>query len=137
MLDQIQNVPRSATEILGDLTSLAGQLGGTDGLGSLSIASVAGRARVDSLPALERFLAEYTSTILFPCELPAVFQAAGYAARGEMRELIALDQQLRPVMARHGFADASSLVGRTQLRAGCARFGPSGSFNDTRQQYRR
>jgi urease accessory protein UreF len=117
MLDQEYIVPRDASELLGDLTALAEQLGGPDGLGQLTVtAGLLGWARVDSVAALEQFLGAYTSGVLIPHELPAVVQAYAHADRGQVRELIALDQQLSQIPALRGLANASCHVGRTQLR---------------------
>ena len=117
MLDQTPTVPESASEILGDLTALAEQLGGTEGLGPLSRAAAGGTAaRVDSVPALAQFLEEYRTVVLFPHELPAILKAYEYASRGHVRELVALDRELHAIYTQHGFAKASSHVGRTQLR---------------------
>lgn len=116
MLDQTYQLPQSVNEILGDLTGLAGELGGTDGLSELSVANSLSAARVNSVATLESFLQEYTQVVLVPHELPAVYHAYHYAVRGESRELVALDQQLSSIPALQGFARASSHVGRTQLR---------------------
>jgi urease accessory protein UreF len=117
MLDQIQNLPRSATEILGDLTALAEQIGGPEGLGQLAVTAVSlGSARVDTVLTLERFLNSYASTVLIPHELPTVAQAYACGGPGHVRELIALDQQLRRVPELQALAEASRQVGRMQLR---------------------
>lgn len=116
MLDQTNHLPESAGEILGDLTSLAAQLGGTEGLSRLPTATAFRATRVDSVPALESFLGAYTVNVLLPHELPAVRQAYRFAELGQARELIALDQHLQKVPALQPFARASSNVGRTQLR---------------------
>src|ERR1041384_6818618 len=105
MLDQTNNVPRQASEILGDLTGLANQLGSADGLSQLSLAtSSLSSSRVENVAGLENFLDCYRSRILGPHGLPAVAQAFGYATRGEVRELIILDNQLAQVSLLQGFA---------------------------------
>ena len=117
MLDQEYTVPRNASEMLGDLTALAEQLGGPDGLGQLTVTAASlGSARVDTVAALERFLGAYSSGVLIPFELPVVAQAYAHADRGQVRELIALDQQLSQIPALHGLANASGHMGRMQLR---------------------
>jgi urease accessory protein UreF len=117
MLDQEYIVPRDASELLGDLTALAEQLGGPDGLGHLTVTAASlGPARVDTVAALERFLGAYASGVLIPYELPAVAQAYAHADRGQVRELIALDQQLSQIPALQGLANVSGHMGRMQLR---------------------
>ena len=96
---------------------MASQLGGTESLEALSLASTsAGSARITSLPELERFLADYTTQSLIPHELPAVARAYFHTARGQARELIALDQEMGRVPMLQAFSQASAWVGRTQLR---------------------
>jgi urease accessory protein UreF len=73
-------------------------------------------SRVEDVPSLEKFLECYRSRILGPHDLPAIAQAFGHATRGEVRELIILDNQLAQVSSLNQFATASSYVGRTQLR---------------------
>ena len=117
MLDQTYNLPQSASQILGDLTALAEQLGGPDGLCQLPVSAASlDSAKVDSVPALRQFLADYTSRILIPHELPAIARAYGHVARYEVRELIALDRELGQDEALHGFAKASRSVGCAQLQ---------------------
>jgi urease accessory protein UreF len=117
MLDRTEHAPEAATEILGDLTALASQLGGTDGLEDLSLAAASvGSPPIRSLAELEQFLGDYASRTLIARELPAVARAYLHASRGEARELIALDQEVGRVPAAESFSRASSWVGRTQLR---------------------
>lgn len=104
-------------EWLGDAHPLVEQLGSADGLTSLSALADSLRARpVTSLPALCEFLRRYHERILLPHELPAIQTAFARARRNELRELIALDQELgrEPVLA--DFADASRRVGQAQLQ---------------------
>ena len=49
---------------------------------------------VNDLPELRVFLKTYHAKILQPLELPAIQRAFAHAGRNELRELIALDQQL-------------------------------------------
>jgi urease accessory protein UreF len=117
MLDQVNNVPQSATEVLGDLAALAEQLGGTDGLQQLSLTTASlGAARVQSAADLARFLDQYSTAVLLPRQLPAVAQAYEFCVRGQLRELVALDQEIARLSAAQPFAKASAAVGRTQLR---------------------
>lgn len=117
MLDQIYIVPQNASEVLGDLAAFAEEVGCTDPLGRLTLATASLESmRVDSLPALQQFLDDYAANVLIRYELAAVMQAYQYAVRSQVRELIALDQQLSHVRALQGFARASGNVGKTQLR---------------------
>jgi urease accessory protein UreF len=117
MLDRKKDLPQSPSELLGDLSALAEQLGGPDGLGQLTTTRASlGAAGVDSVAALERFLGSYASGVLIPHELPAVGRAYAHAQRGEVRELIALDQQLSRIPSLQVLAEASRNVGRMQLR---------------------
>ena len=104
-------------EWLGDAHPLVEQLGSADGLASLHALAEALRARpVASLPALRKFLGAYYERILLPHELPAIQNAFTHAGRNEVRELIALDQQLarEPMLA--DLAAASRRVGQAQLQ---------------------
>ncbi len=117
MLDHTYQLPQGASEILGDLTTLAEELGGTEGLGHLNVARAAfDAASVNSVSALRKFLDDYCSTVLFPCELPFVAKAYRYAARSQARELIALDRQFSQFKRPESFVRASARVGQLQLR---------------------
>jgi urease accessory protein UreF len=71
--------------------------------------------RVSDLPSLRQFLNTYRETILVPVELPAIVAAYQHAARGELKELIALDERLAAERASREFAVASCRVGQRQL----------------------
>lgn len=117
MLDQTYNLPQKATEVLGDLTALAEQLGRTDGICQLPLSAVASAsARIESPASLDKFLDEYVSEILIPHELPVIAQAYGYATRYEVRELIAFDRELESSPGLKVFGNASRMVGRAQLQ---------------------
>lgn len=117
MLDQNFQLPQGASEILGDLTALADELGVANGLEHLNVAGAAfDGAGVNSVPSLRRFLDDYCSTVLFACELPAVAQAYQYAVRSQVRELIALDRQFGQIKRPDGFVRASARVGQIQLK---------------------
>jgi len=104
-------------EWLGDAHPLVEQLGSADGLASLHALADSLAARpVASLPALREFLRVYHERILLPQELPAIRTAFDHASRGELRELIAFDQQLAGEPALRDFADASRRVGQAQLQ---------------------
>ena len=117
MLDQSYSLPESASEILGDLTAFAEQLGAAGDLGHLAVAAASlGATPVNNAQALESFLHCYASSVLVNHEAPAVIRAREYAARGQVRELIALDQQLSSIPVLESFARASCSVGQAQLR---------------------
>ena len=117
MVKSTQLALNDAAEWLGDWHPLAEQLGSVDGL--LTLASVSSELElppVHDAASLERALREYQQHILLPIELPAIQAAHGHASRNELRELVALDQQLQqqPVLQR--FASASRRVGHGQLQ---------------------
>jgi urease accessory protein UreF len=104
-------------EWLGDAHPLVEQLGSADGLASLHALAESLRARpVTSLSALRDFLRRYHEGILLPHELPAIQTAFSHASRHEVRELVALDQQLSREPALMDFADASHRIGQVQLQ---------------------
>jgi len=106
-----------AAEWLGDWHPLAEQLGSADGL--LSLASVSAELRLPPVhdhASLERALRQYQAQILLPLELPAIRAAHGHVSRNELRELIALDQQMQTEPMLQNFATASGRVGRGQLQ---------------------
>ena len=53
--------------------------------------------------------------MLLPLELPAIVEACGHAARGELRELISQDQRLAAALRQTPFARPSQQVGRLHL----------------------
>ncbi len=117
MLDLTTKLPQNAREILGDLTALASELGGTDSLGQLPFASADLRSvHLQTPQDLQRFMDEYRKEILIAHELPAVYQAFYHTVHGRARELTALDQRLCRVPILRNFASASFQVGQTQLR---------------------
>lgn len=104
-------------EWLGDAHPLVEQLGSADGLASLHALADSFRTRpVSSLPALREFLHCYHERVLLPHELPAIQTAFTHASRHEIRELVALDQQLSREPALRDLADASHRVGQAQLQ---------------------
>ncbi len=117
MVTQTQLALNDAAEWLGDWHPLAEQLGSTDGLVTLgSVSATLRRAPVHSLASLGQFLRDYQTRILLPFELPAIQRAYGHASRHEVRELIALDQDLAAQPLLQAFAAASRRVGQSQLR---------------------
>src|SRR5215831_14962053 len=117
MVKQTQLALNDAAEWLGDWHPLAEQLGSTDGL--LTLGSVSSQLRlppVHNAASLERALRQYQLQILLPLELPAIQAAHGHAGHNELRELIALDQELAAQPILQSFAPASRRVGQAQLQ---------------------
>jgi urease accessory protein UreF len=116
MLDQSYSLAPSTSEILGDLSGLAEQLGATEGLCRLPLAGGGWESgAITSVAALRKFLEEYAGRILAVHELPAIARAYGHVAKSEARELIAFDQALTAEPALKEFARASRSVGQIQL----------------------
>ena len=108
---------REAAEWLGDWHPLADQLGSSDGLATLgSVSALLQLPPVTSLISLERFLNEYHQRVLLPCELPAIQSAHEHALRNELRELVALDQQMAGEPVLQSISEASRRVGFAQLQ---------------------
>jgi urease accessory protein UreF len=106
-----------AAEWLGNWHPLAEQLGSADGLvGITALAARLDLPPVRDLASLRAFLKEYHERILLPHELPAIESAHGHAIRTEVRELIALDQQLIAQPALGNFSAASRRVGQAQIQ---------------------
>lgn len=104
-------------EWLGDWHPLAEQLGSTDGLVTLgSVSALLRLGPVRDLRSLRSFLRGYVEGILLPLELPAIQSAYGHAARHEVRELVALDQQLAATPLLKEFSGPSRRVGQSQLQ---------------------
>ncbi|SRR6266404_8183247 len=117
MVLQNQLALSDAAEWLGDWHPLAEQLGSTNGLVSLCSASALLCLKpVQDLPSLRKFLCHYQTQILLPFELPAIQCAHAHAARHEVRELVALDQQLAGETVLRHFASASRRVGQWHVR---------------------
>jgi urease accessory protein UreF len=117
MVEQTQLALSDAAEWLGDWHPLADQLGSADGLASLgSVSSFLCLTPVHNVPSLRRFLEHYQAQVLLPFELPAIQRAHGLAACQQVRELVALDQQLATQPTLQTFAAASQRVGRSQLQ---------------------
>ncbi|HZR17316.1 MAG TPA: urease accessory UreF family protein [Verrucomicrobiae bacterium] len=117
MVKQTQLALNDAAEWLGDWHPLAEQLGSADGL--LTLGSVSSELRlppVHDVASLERALREYQAQIVLPLELPAIQAAHGHASRNELRELVALDQELCTERRLQRFATASRRVGQAQLQ---------------------
>jgi urease accessory protein UreF len=104
-----------AENLLGDFTALLRQIGAVEiSLAPESIAVPVG-GRITTLAGLRRFLESYSSDLLLPLELPAIAEACGRVRRGELRELIALDQRIAAQPRLAAFASASRAIGKLQL----------------------
>src|SRR5882724_7645828 len=117
MAKKTQLALSDAAEWLGDWHPLAEQLGSADGLVTLGSVSALLRLRpVQDLCSLRNLVRGYHRRILTPLELTAIQAAHGHALRLEVRELIALDQQLGAERILKSLADASRRVGQSQLQ---------------------
>jgi urease accessory protein UreF len=117
MVKRTQLALSDAAEWLGDWHPLAEQLGSADGLVTLgSVSSLLRIKPVQDVSSLLRFLQKYQRQILLPLEMPAIQAAHGHVLRQEVRELIALDQQLAGEPLLKNFAQASCRVGQSQLQ---------------------
>ena len=116
MLEPLDAIAAEAARLAGDPAALAEQLGPVADLGTLHLPAVSPFGQVTSVGALRRFLEQYQAQVLVPVDLPAIHRAFDHASRNELRELIALDQELRAQPALREFAAASGVVGRAQLR---------------------
>jgi urease accessory protein UreF len=117
MVKQTQVALNDAAEWLGDWHPLAEQLGSADGLVTLgSVSSLLRIKPVRDIPSLRAFLQKYQAEILLPLELPAIRTACGHASLNQLRELVALDQQLASEPVLQNFAAPSRRVGQGQLQ---------------------
>jgi urease accessory protein UreF len=117
MVSQTQVALSDASEWLGHWHPLAEQLGSADGLVELgSVSAFLQIGPVHNLASLRHFLQSYQTQILFPFEFPAIRSAHAHASLNELRELIALDQQLAGEPVLQTFASASGRVGQAQLQ---------------------
>ena len=117
MVKETQLALGDAAEWLGDWHPLAEQLGSADGLVELgSVSALLNLKPVRDIASLKTFLRHYQTKILFPLELPAIEAAHGHASRNELRELVALDQQLAAEQSLQNFAAPSRRVGQAQLQ---------------------
>lgn len=117
MVKQTQVALSDATEWLGAWHPLAEQLGSADGL--LTLCSVSSMLQLQPVTDVDSFvlvLRNYQSRILLEFELPSIDSAYDHASRNEVRELVALDQQLVEEPILRNFADASRRVGQCQLQ---------------------
>lgn len=102
-----------ATQMLGDVRDLAGQLGPSP---ERELApAAAGRKTVHSAGALRKQVERYAEEILTAREWPVILQAWELARTGQARELITLDREWGTRAQTGPFAEASFRVGRRQL----------------------
>ena len=116
MSAQPQFSPEEVCELRGGFGSLFAQLGRPDALaaGGAPAATVK-LTRIESVPALRRFLRAYVTEILLPLELPAIARAFSHAQRNELRELLETTRALGREPRLRDFATASQRVGRSHL----------------------
>ena len=106
-----------SVELLGDFHPLVDQLGSTEGLISLDMASEMLRTLpVRSLSSLYLFLSEYQDQLLLSRELPAICDAYRHVKLQHVRELVSLDCRLGQQDEASPFACASRRIGQWQLR---------------------
>lgn len=116
-LYQTKKTSVEALELLGDLHPLVEQLGTLDGL--VTLAGVSDSLQIQQITnfsELQSFLQSYHSRILRPLELPFIQRAFLHASRNEIRELVALDQEVGKQSMLQNFASASKRVGQGQLQ---------------------
>jgi urease accessory protein UreF len=104
-----------AESLLGDFSALLQQIGAVEIFLACESAALPLMGKNPDLPALRRFLDAYFTQVLFPLELPAIARAFGHVHRGELRELIALDQEIGREPRPKSFASASRTIGGVQL----------------------
>ena len=102
-----------AENLLGEFSALLRQVGLPVG-GITSCGTFSSPAATESRSS-ETFLKDYLEQVLLPLELPAIAEACGHAARGEIRELLLQDQRLAAPLLQTPFAGPSQQVGRRQL----------------------
>lgn len=106
-----------SVEMLGDFHPLVDQLGSTEGLMSLDMASEMLRTvPVRSVSSLYLFLSEYQDRLLVDRELPSIRDAFAHAKHHQVRELVSLDCRLSAEDDDSAFACASRRIGQWQLR---------------------
>jgi len=109
-----ENAPEEAELLLAEFSALLRRLGAPDGFpGGLAARLPPGGIRAGD--GLHDFLEGYQTQILVPLEMPAIIRARSQAARGHLRELIALDRELDTQPVLPAFASASRRIGRAQL----------------------
>jgi urease accessory protein UreF len=97
-----------------EFRALLRQLGPPEGFWG-SLTADLPRNAIHSANSLPAFLEAYQTQVLVPLEMPAITRARSHAARGHLRELIALDRELETKAVWPAFASASRRIGRAQL----------------------
>ncbi len=106
-----------ATEWLGHWHPLAEQLGSAEGLVELgSLSRFLRLPPVRNAASLRLFLFKYRTELLLAFELPAIQAAYHHAAGNEVRELVALDQELAAEAGLQTFSAPSRRIGQAQLQ---------------------
>jgi urease accessory protein UreF len=116
MFNSVESTRAGEVALLGEPQRLAEQLGSPEGAAGFCASPAPLPLEVHDRAGLRAFLLRYQAEVLARIELPAIAQAFQHAARYELAELIALDQQLAANPFLHEFAAASRAAGRAQLR---------------------
>lgn len=110
---QLSPVRAEAIRWLGGWHPLVRQIAPGEGVARPDAAAA---AQLDGDPSvLAAVLETYKSEVLLPHELPVVQAAFGHAARGEFKELIALDQRLANAAWLRALAQNSRRAGQAHL----------------------
>jgi hypothetical protein len=102
-----------AENLLGEFSALLRQVGAP--LGAVTSCGTLTSSSAAKSGSPRAFLENYLEQVLLPLELPAIAEACGHAARGELRELISQDQHLAVSLRQTPFARPSQQVGRMHL----------------------
>jgi len=105
-----------AESLLGDFSALLQQVGVRGVLPVCNPPVAPDTKLITNLTGLQTFLEAYLAQVLYPVELPAIANACGHVRRGELRELIELDQRLAGDARLKPFAAASRQIGVLQLK---------------------
>jgi len=109
-----ENAPEEAELLPVEFSALLRQIGAPDGSPD-GFAAWLPAGGIHPGNGLRDFLEGYQTQVLVPLELPAITRARSHAARGHLRELIALDRELDTQPVLPAFASASRRIGRAQL----------------------
>jgi len=109
-----ENAPEEAELLPAEFSALLRQIGAPDDFADGFTAWLP-PGGIHPGHGLRDFLEGYQTRILVPLELPAITRARSHAARGHLRELIALDRELDAKPVLPAFASASRRMGRAQL----------------------
>lgn len=101
---------------LGEAFALIERLGTAESLESArAVAAGLSLPQIEQLPDLKAFLEAYDRHLLRSVEFPIILRAYGHVTRGQARELVELDQQIKSVSHLTLFANASRQIGCQQL----------------------